>query len=200
MLRGTQFLGDIEEIGIPFSREYLEKANKKYTKDILHLTEKLYTFKEVRELEMEQGVKFNPNSTAQLRKLFFDKLNLSSNKKTAGGLPSTDKEVLAELAELHEIPKLISDIRGKAKIQSTYIVKVLKGLDSDSRLRAGFHLHTVTSGRLSSSGKFNAQQMPRDDKTVKYCIRCEDPNRVIFSQDLKTAEMYTLQFYLKIRI
>jgi len=59
----------------------------------------------------------------------------------------------------------------------------------DGRLRAGFHLHTVTSGRLSSSGKLNMQQLPRDDKTVKRCIRAKK-DWVIFSQDLQTAEMY----------
>ena len=63
-------------------------------------------------------------------------------------------------------------------------------MDLDGRLRAGFHLHTVTSGRLSSSGKLNMQQLPRDDKTVKDCIRPTDPDWVIFSQDLQTAEMY----------
>lgn len=63
-------------------------------------------------------------------------------------------------------------------------------MDSDGRLRAGFHLHTVSSGRLSSSGKLNMQQLPRDDKTVKNCIRPVDPDYVIFSQDLATAEMY----------
>jgi DNA polymerase I-like protein with 3'-5' exonuclease and polymerase domains len=190
MLRGTQFLMEIEEVGVPFSKQHLEIANETFTQEIFDLNEKLYEFQEVRELEAEQGAKFNSNSTAQLRKLFFDKLGLEPTKKTATGAFSTDKEVLAKLAEVHEIPAIISDIRGKVKLRSTYITKVLAGLDTDQRLRAGFHLHTVTSGRLSSSGKLNMQQLPRDDKTVKNCIRHPDPNWVIFSQDLTTAEMY----------
>ena len=190
MLRGTQFLMEIEETGVPFSKEHLEIANETFTREIFDLNEQLYEFKEVRELEAEQGAKFNPNSTAQLRKLFFEKLGLKPTKKTTTGAFSTDKEVLAKLAEVHDIPKIISEIRGKVKLRSTYITKVLAGMDSDQRLRAGFHLHTVTSGRLSSSGKLNMQQLPRDDKTVKNCIRHPDPDWVIFSQDLKTAEMY----------
>jgi len=190
MLRGTQFLLEIEEVGVPFNKEYLEIANKKFTNDILELTANLYDFPQIKELEEEQGTKFNPNSTVQLRKLFFDKLGLPISKMTPGKLPSTDKEVLEALAELHGVPRIISEIRSKVKLRSTYITKVLAGMDLDGRLRAGFHLHTVTSGRLSSSGKLNMQQLPRDDKTVKNCIRPKNPDYVIFSQDLQTAEMY----------
>lgn len=190
MLRGTQFLLEMEEVGVPFDKEYLVKANKIFTNEIFELTQELYTFKEVIEIEEEQGVKFNPNSTMQLRKLFFEKLELPIGKLTAGKLPSTDKEELTRLSELHAIPSIVSQIRGKVKLRSTYITKVLAGMDYDGRLRAGFHLHTVTSGRLSSSGKLNMQQLPRDDKTVKNCIRPSHPDWVIFSQDLQTAEMY----------
>jgi DNA polymerase I-like protein with 3'-5' exonuclease and polymerase domains len=190
MLRGTQFLLEIEEVGVPFNKEYLEIANKKFTNDILELTDSLYQFPEIKELEKEQGTKFNPNSTVQLRKLFFDMLGLPTSKMTPGKLPSTDKEVLAELAELHGVPRIISEIRGKVKLRSTYITKVLAGMDLDGRLRAGFHLHIATSGRLSSSGKLNMQQLPRDDKTVKNCVRPDKKDWVIFSQDLQTAEMY----------
>ena len=190
MLRGTQFLLEIEQTGVPFSKQHLENANEIFTNEIFELNEKLYEFPEVRELEAELNAKFNANSTAQLSKLFFTKLGLTPIKKTETGAFSTDKEVLEKLADLHPIPAIISQIRGKVKLRSTYITKVLAGLDSDMRLRAGFHLHTVTSGRLSSSGKLNMQQLPRDDKTVKDCIRHPDPDWVIFSQDLATAEMY----------
>jgi DNA polymerase I-like protein with 3'-5' exonuclease and polymerase domains len=190
MRRGTQFLMEIEATGVPFSKSHLEAANVKFTKEIFDLSEKLYEYDAVNELEKEQGVKFNPNSTVQLRKLFFDKLGLPEGKKTDGGVPSTNKEELDRLSKLHSIPALIAEMRSKVKLRSTYITKVLNGMDYDGRLRAGFHLHTVTSGRLSSSGKLNMQQLPRNDKTVKNCIRPSDLDWVIFSQDLQTAEMY----------
>lgn len=190
LLRGTEFLREIENTGVPFSKEHLDEANKTFTKEILELTDKLYEFHEVHEVEEIQGVKFNANSPAQLVTLFYDTLNLPTGKKTKGGAYSTDKEELERLSKLHPIPEIIHKIRQKVKLRSTYITKVLKGLDLDGRLRAGFHLHTVTSGRLSSSGKLNMQQLPRDDKTVKNCIRPSNPDWVIFSQDLQTAEMY----------
>jgi len=189
MLRGTQFLMEIEETGVPFDKGYLLSANTKFENEIFELKQKLYKFPEVKEIEEERGEKFNPGSTAQLAILFFDKLNLPVTKQTPTGNPSTDKEVLTYLADLHPIPEIVMKIRNKIKLRSTYIVKVLNGMDLDGRLRAGFHLHTVTSGRLSSSGKLNMQQLPRDDKTVKNCIRAKE-DWVIFSQDLKTAEMY----------
>ena len=190
MLRATQFLLDIEEVGVPFDKYYLVKSNQKFTNEIFDLGEKLYTFQEIRDFEKERGEKFNPGSPAQLVLLFYEKMGLPTGRKTDGGAFSTDKDELARLAELHEIPNIIAQIRGKVKLRSTYITKVLAGMDSDQRLRAGFHLHTVTSGRLSSSGKLNMQQLPRDDKTVKNCIRPSHPDWVIFSQDLQTAEMY----------
>jgi DNA polymerase I-like protein with 3'-5' exonuclease and polymerase domains len=189
MKRGTQFLMEIEETGVPFDKEYLDKANKIFEQEIFDLKQELYKFPEIHEMEKEYGQVFNPGSPAQLATLFFDKLGLSVIKKTPTGAPSTDKEVLEKLAELHEIPNIVSQIRSKIKLRSTYIIKVLNGIDLDGRLRAGFHLHTVTSGRLSSSGKLNMQQLPRDDKTVKNCIRAME-DYVIFSQDLQTAEMY----------
>lgn len=189
MKRGTLFLLEIEETGVPFDKIYLEKANKIFEQEIFDLKQELYKYPEIHEIEKERGEKFNPGSPAQLAILFFDKLSLPVIKNTPGGVPSTDKEVLAKLADMHEIPNIVSQIRSKIKLRSTYITKVLNGMDLDGRLRAGFHLHTVTSGRLSSSGKLNMQQLPRDDKTVKNCIRAKK-NWVIFSQDLATAEMY----------
>jgi DNA polymerase I-like protein with 3'-5' exonuclease and polymerase domains len=195
MKEGTKFLIDMEEIGVPFSRDKLNTANLIMMDRIHELKEKFWRYPETKKVEEQLEVVFNPNSTVHLRKLFFDILGLKPIKKTPKGEYSTDKDVLAELTKQHEIPKLVSELRGLIKQKSTYIDKVLLGLDKDQRLRTGFHLHTVTSGRLSSSGKLNMQQLPRDDKTVKSCIvpilnGKETDDWVIFSQDLKTAEMY----------
>ena len=74
-------------------------------------------------------------------------------------------------------------------IKSKYLDKMLVSIDRDGRLRTNFNLHTTTSGRLSSSGKLNAQQFPRDVKVVKKSIEAAEGNKIV-SQDLKTAEMY----------
>jgi DNA polymerase I-like protein with 3'-5' exonuclease and polymerase domains len=80
-------------------------------------------------------------------------------------------------------------VRQLGKIQSSYVSKILPELDRDGRIRTNFNLIFTTSGRLSSSGKFNAQQIPRDDPIIKGCIRAPDGYKIV-SQDLATAEMY----------
>jgi DNA polymerase I-like protein with 3'-5' exonuclease and polymerase domains len=69
------------------------------------------------------------------------------------------------------------------------VEKILPELDRDNRIRTNFNLTFTTSGRLSSSGKFNAQQIPRDDPIIKGCIKAPAGYKIV-SQDLTTAEMY----------
>jgi len=158
--------------------------------DIDKAVASLYEFTEVKTFEAAQGKDFNPNSTMQLRSLLFDYIGLRpTGKKTGTGADSTDAEVLKQLAEEHEVPKLILDIRQKVKIKSTYLDKILPALDRDERLRTGFNLHGTTSGRLSSSGKMNMQQIPRDNPIVKGCIRAKEGKQIV-AMDLTTAEVY----------
>ena len=62
-------------------------------------------------------------------------------------------------------------------------------MDRDSRLRTSFNIHGTTSGRLSSSGKLNMQQLPRDNPAVKGCIKAAEGNKIV-AMDLTTAEVY----------
>jgi len=188
--KGTTFLIAVENNGVPFSIERLNKAQKKVNKIIQEYEEKLYTFDVIKEYEEKYGKVFNANSPAILRVVLFDMLGLSGpGKLTATGALSTDAEVLTELSKQHPVPKIILEIKKAKKIKSTYLDKILLNLDADSRLRTNFNLATTTSGRLSSSGKLNMQTLPRDDKIVKWCIKAR-PGYSIVSQDLKTAEMY----------
>ena len=190
LLPATEFLLDVESNGVPFDRERLEKSTVLMQEDINKAVESLYEFKEVQMFEKAQGKDFNPNSTMQLRSLLFDYIGLKpTGKKTGTGADSTDAEVLGQLAEEHAVPQLVLDIRQKVKIKSTYLDKIIPALDMDSRLRTGFNLHGTTSGRLSSSGKMNMQQIPRDNPIVKGCIRAKPGNKIV-AMDLTTAEVY----------
>jgi DNA polymerase I-like protein with 3'-5' exonuclease and polymerase domains len=80
-------------------------------------------------------------------------------------------------------------IRQKSKIKNTYLDKIIPQLDKDMRLRTSFNLHSTTSGRLSSSGKLNMQQIPRDNPIVKGCIRASTGSQIV-AMDLTTAEVY----------
>src|SRR5690606_29828855 len=122
--------------------------------------------------------------------LLFDKIGLSpTGKKTESRQDSTDAEVLKELSKVHDIPKAILNIRKKSKLKNTYLDKIIINLNKDGRLRTNFNIHGTTSGRLSSSGKLNMQQLPRDGSVVKGSIKAR-PGYKIVSVDLQTAEVY----------
>ena len=190
LIEGCRFLIDAQDYGVPFNKDRLMKSTALMQKEIDEAVEKLYTYPAVKMFEDAQGKDFNPNSTVQLRGLLFDFLQLTpTGKKTGTGANSTDAEVLGKLAEVHEIPRLVLDIRQKVKIKSTYLDKIYPQLDRDSRLRTNFNLHGTTSGRLSSSGKMNMQQIPRDNPIVKGCIKAKEGNKIV-AMDLTTAEVY----------
>ncbi|CAB5218754.1 PolA DNA polymerase I - 3'-5' exonuclease and polymerase domains [uncultured Caudovirales phage] len=190
MIPGTLFLMDMEEVGIPISQERMAQANVFLDQQIAKAKEAVYSFAEVKQFEEDSKKIFNPNSVMQLRVVLFDYLKLTpTGKKTATGAISTDAEVLEQLSEEHPLPAAILKVRQLGKIQNTYIQKILPELDRDGRIRTNFNLIFTTSGRLSSSGKFNAQQIPRDDPIIKGCIKAP-PGYKIVSQDLTTAEMY----------
>jgi len=175
---------------VPFDRERLLVAQELMLNDIDEAIQELYKVDAIREFEKAQGKDFNPNSTVQLRSLLFDYIGLQpTGKKTGTGAHSTDAEVLQELSETHEVPKHILNIRQKSKIKNTYLDKIIPQLDRDSRLRTNFNLHGTTSGRLSSSGKLNMQQLPRDNPIVKGCIKAAPGNKIV-AMDLTTAEVY----------
>ena len=190
LIPGTRFLTDIQDNGVPFDKKRLYLAQDAMQTDIDNAIADLYKNSKIRRFEELNGKPFNPNSTVQLRTLLFDHLGLKpTGKKTGTGADSTDAEVLNELSLQSDVPKLILDIRQKSKIKNTYLDKIIPQLDRDSRLRTGFNLHSTTSGRLSSSGKLNMQQLPRDNPTVKGCIKAA-PGHKIVAMDLTTAEVY----------
>ncbi|CAB4174336.1 PolA DNA polymerase I - 3'-5' exonuclease and polymerase domains [uncultured Caudovirales phage] len=190
LIPGTLFLMDMEEVGIPIDRERMVAAENYLDKWILEAKQEVYAYPEVQNFEKDSGIIFNPNSVQQLRKVLFDYAKLTpTGKKTGTGAISTDAEVLEELSEEHPLPKAILKVRQLGKIKNTYISKILPELDKDERIRTNFNLIFTTSGRLSSSGKFNAQQIPRDNPIIKGCIVAPVGFKIV-SQDLTTAEMY----------
>lgn len=190
LIPATRFLINVENNGVPFCEDRLLEVQGRLNEEIRVAIDGLKDNTRIAAFEAAQKKPFNPNSVLQLRKLLFDYIGLNpTGIKTGTGEDSTSAEVLAQLAEQDEVPALILNIRKKSKIKNTYIDKILPNIDKDGRLRTNFNLAFTSSGRLSSSGKLNMQQIPRDDPSVKGCIKAK-PGYKIIAMDLKTAEMY----------
>ncbi|OOF35819.1 DNA polymerase I [Rodentibacter heidelbergensis] len=106
------------------------------------------------------GQTFNLASTKQLQEILFDKLGLPVLQKTPKGAPSTNEEVLEELAYSHELPKVLVEHRGLSKLKSTYTDKLPQMVDSNTgRVHTSYHQAVTATGRLSSSDP-NLQNIP----------------------------------------
>lgn len=117
------------------------------------------------ELEQEvhkvAGEAFNLASTKQLQTILFEKLGLPVLKKTPKGAPSTNEEVLEELAQMgHQVPRLLIEHRGLSKLKSTYTDKLPQMINPHTgRVHTSYHQAVTATGRLSSSDP-NLQNIP----------------------------------------
>lgn len=103
---------------------------------------------------------FNLASTKQLQEILFDKLGLPVIQKTPKGAPSTNEEVLEELAFSHELPKVLVEHRGLSKLKSTYTDKLPQMVNPQTgRVHTSYHQAVTATGRLSSSDP-NLQNIP----------------------------------------
>ncbi len=103
---------------------------------------------------------FNLNSPKQIQEILFDKLKLPVKKKTPSGAPSTDEEVLQELALDYPLPKLLLEYRGMAKLKSTYTDKLPKMVNRRTgRVHTSYSQAVAITGRLASSDP-NLQNIP----------------------------------------
>ncbi|CAH7398732.1 DNA polymerase I [Vibrio chagasii] len=103
---------------------------------------------------------FNMNSPKQLQAILFEKMGLPVIKKTPSGSPSTNEEVLQELALDYPLPKLIIEYRGLAKLKSTYTDKLPKMINAETGcVHTSYHQAVTATGRLSSTDP-NLQNIP----------------------------------------
>jgi len=103
---------------------------------------------------------FNLNSPKQIQEILFDKLGLPVKKKTPSGTPSTDEEVLQELALDYPLPKLLLEYRGMAKLKSTYTDKLPQMVNRNTgRVHTSYSQAVAVTGRLASSDP-NLQNIP----------------------------------------
>ena len=115
------------------------------------------------------GRVFSLDSPKQLQVLLFDELKLPAVLKTPKGQPSTNEEALEAIADAHELPRLILEYRGLAKLRSTYTEKLAEIVNPRTgRVHTSYHQATAATGRLSSSEP-NLQNIP---------VRTEEGRRI----------------------
>ena len=105
------------------------------------------------------GEEFNLASTKQLQQILFEKLQLPVLKKTPKGAPSTNEEVLQELALSYPLPALLMEHRTLSKLKGTYTDKLPDAADDQGRIHTSLHQAVTATGRLSSSDP-NLQNIP----------------------------------------
>jgi DNA polymerase-1 len=114
-----------------------------------------------KEIHAKAGVTFNINSPKQLGDVLFNQLNLPKPVKYGKGkMISTAVDVLEELAETHEVPRLVLDYRQLSKLKSTYVDALPVLIDSRTqRVHTTFNQTGTATGRLSSTNP-NLQNIP----------------------------------------
>ncbi|WP_415033090.1 DNA polymerase I [Azonexus sp.] len=155
-----QVIWQMERNGILVDADKLARQSHELGQKILQLEQRAFEL---------AGQPFNLASPKQLGEILFGTLKLPVKKKTAGGAPSTDEEVLSELALDYPLPKLLLEHRSLAKLKNTYTDKLPRMINAHTgRVHTHFSQASVVTGRLASSEP-NLQNIP---------VRSEEGRRI----------------------
>ncbi|NBT34596.1 MAG: DNA polymerase I, partial [Betaproteobacteria bacterium] len=144
-------LFEMEENGIEVDASLLEAQSNELAVTIGELEQQAHAL---------AGGPFNLGSPKQLAEILFERLGYKPVKKTAKGAPSTDEDVLEELAHDYPLPKVLLTWRGMSKLKSTYTDKLPKMIDPKTgRVHTTFSQAVAVTGRLASSDP-NLQNIP----------------------------------------
>jgi DNA polymerase-1 len=179
-------LARIEARGILLDTDYLRTLGVEVARSLDALE------KEIHQLA---GTAFNINSNKQLADVLFGRLSLPVIRKTKTG-PSTDADVLEELATLHAVPAKILEYRTLSKLQGTYIEALPGLIDGEGRLHTSFNQAVAATGRLSSSDP-NLQNIPirtEVGRRIRRAFRAK-PGFVLVAADYSQIELRVLAHF-----
>lgn len=146
-----EVLFEMERNGVLLDIKLLEIQSRELGEKILELEQRAFAL---------AGQPFNLNSPKQIQEILFDRLKLPVVKKTPGGAPSTDEDVLQQLALDYPLPKILLDYRSLAKLKSTYTDKLPRMVDTNTgRVHTNYAQAVAVTGRLASNGP-NLQNIP----------------------------------------
>lgn len=144
-------LCDMEQYGVCIDANLLGKQSQEIAEKLEALERKAFDI---------AGEEFNLNSTKQLQRILFEKLEIPVVKKTPKGAPSTAEEVLHELAHDYPLPDVILQHRSLSKLKSTYTDKLPKMMNAETgRVHTSYQQAVAATGRLSSTEP-NLQNIP----------------------------------------
>ncbi len=191
-----QLAGVYRDIEIPLIPilQTMERAGVLLDVDMLHRQGKELST-EMRRLEEEAhdaaGRPFNLGSPKQLQEILFERLGLPVVRKTPKGQPSTAEDVLGELADHHDLPRLILQHREMAKLKSTYTDKLPSQVDPRTgRVHTSYHQAVAATGRLSSSDP-NLQNIPirtPEGRKIRQAF-VPEPGYVLVAADYSQIEL-----------
>ena len=183
----TFVLADMEYDGVSIDEKYLQDLTTYMNGELAKIEGKIYEL---------AGAPFNINSPRQVGEVLFDKMGLKSKKKRGKSAYSTSAAVLEELAQEHEIARLILDYRRYAKLKSTYTEALPALIErKDNRIHTTYNQTVTTTGRLSSSNP-NLQNIParteEGNKIRNAFVPKDKENSLILSADYSQIELRLL--------
>lgn len=178
-------LARMEQDGIKLDLDLLARLARELEQRLIKLIAKIYD---------ASGTQFNINSPKQLGSVLFEKLRLPVVKRTKTG-PSTDEEVLRQLALKHALPALLLEYRQLAKLKNTYVDALPKLVDpADGRVHTSFNQTGTETGRLSSSNP-NLQNIPvktPEGARIRQAIIAADRKYCLLGADYSQIELRVL--------
>ena len=182
----VETLASMEHTGMHINVDKLNEFDKEISNSLGVLEQEIFNI---------AGEVFNINSTQQLGIILFEKLGLPTKKKTKTGY-STDKNVLEELEEYHEIIPKILEYRQLAKLKSTYVDGLRDKISDDERIHTTFMQTVASTGRLSSVEP-NLQNIPirlELGSKIRTFFDAENEN-VIIDADYSQIELRVLAHF-----
>jgi len=169
----SQVLFKMEEAGVKVDAGMLDRQGRELAEAMARIEQAAYA---------AAGGPFNLGSPKQLQEVLYERLGLPVLGKTPGGQPSTAESVLAELAADYELPRLILEHRGLAKLKSTYTDKLPREINPRTgRIHTSYHQAVAATGRLSSSDP-NLQNIPirtPEGRKIRQAFVAEPGNKLI---------------------
>jgi DNA polymerase-1 len=177
-----EVLFTMERNGVLLDAQLLEQQSRELGEKMIQLENRVHR---------EAGQPFNLNSPKQLQEILFERKGLPVKKKTPGGQPSTDEDVLQELALDHPLPKLILEYRSLSKLKSTYTDKLPRMVNAATgRVHTNYAQAVAVTGRLSSNDP-NLQNIPVrtvEGRRIREAF-IAPPGSVIVSADYSQIEL-----------